>query len=265
MEQNRPKYPIKVLFNTSLIFDILIKKNRAVSINELSEVLNIYPSSIHRILDTLNYLGYIEKKLDSDTYQIGLRAIELGMVKLNQIDLIKEVTPHFEALSKEFNENAYLGVLFEGEVTYEAKKEAPRKIRLITHVGTRAPVHSTALGKVLIAGLSKKERKKIIGNKSLQYLTKNTITNKKVLENEIEKIQKLGYAIDNEENENEIKCIAAPIKDNNGKVVAAISISGPSYRFNTAKQKIMIKAVIDTAKQISSRLGFKNTLIKGEM
>jgi len=265
MEQNKPKYPIKVLFNAFSIFDILIKKDRPLSIHELSEVLNIYPSSIHRILDTLNYLGYIEKNLNSNTYQIGLRAIELGMAKLNQIDLIKEATPYLEALSKEFNENVYLGVLFEGKVMYEAKKEAPRKISLITHVGTRAPVHSTALGKVLIAGLSKKERGKIIGNKSLQRLTKNTIINKKVLENEIEKIQKLGYAIDDEENENEIKCIAAPIKDNNRKVVAAISISGPSYRFNTAQQKIMIKALTETAKQISSKLGFKNTLVKGEM
>lgn len=263
MKKKKPKYPIKVLLNTFLIFDILIKKNQPVSIYELSEVLNIYPSSIHRILDTLNYLGYIEKKLDSDTYQIGLKAIELGMAKLNQIGLINEAMPYIEALSKEFNENVYLGVLFEGEVMFEAKKEAPRKISLITHVGTRAPVHSTALGRVLIADLTKKEREKIIGNKSLPRLTKNTIVNKKVLENEIEKIQKVGYAIDDEENENEIRCVAAPIKDNNGKIVAAISISGPSYRVNTAQQKIMIKAVIETAKQISSRLGFKNTLVTG--
>ena len=173
--------------------------------------------------------------------------------------------PYIEALSKEFNENVYLGVLFEGEVMYEAKKEAPRKISLITHVGTRAPVHSSALGKVLIADLSKKERKIFIGNKSLQRLTKNTIINKKVLENEIEKVQKLGYATDDEENENEIKCIAAPIKDNDGKVVAAISISGPSYRFNLDKQKPMIKTLIETGDKISLRLGFKNTLIKGEM
>lgn len=263
MEQNRPKYPIKVLLNTFLIFDILIKKNQPVSIHELSEVLNIYPSSIHRILDTLNYLGYIEKKLDSGTYQIGLKAIELGMVKLNQIGLIEEAMPYVEALSKEFNENVYLGVLFEGEVMFQAKKEAHRRIRLVTHIGTRAPLHSTSLGKVLIADLSKIERKKIIGNKNLWRITKKTIINKKVLENEIEKIQKLGYAMDDEENENEIKCIAAPIKDNKRKVVAAISISGPSYRFNTAQQKIMIKAVIETAKQISSRLGFKNTLVTG--
>lgn len=259
MEKKKPKYPIKLLLNTFLIFDILIKKNQPVSIHELSEVLNIYPSSIHRILDTLNYLGYIEKKLDSDKYQIGIKAIELGMAKLNQVDLIKDATPYLEALSKEFNENIYLGVLFEGEVMYEAKKEAPRKIRLTTHVGVRTPVHCTALGKVLIADLSKEEREKIIGNKRLQRFTKNTIIDKKVLENEIEKVKKLGYAIDNEENENEIKCIASPIKDNNGKVIAAISISGPSYRFNNSdEQKIMIKAVIGTAKKISSRLGFEN-------
>ena len=237
MEKKKPKYPIKVLLNTFLIFDILIKKNQPVSIHELSEVLNIYPSSIHRILDTLNYLGYIEKKLDSDEYQIGIKAIELGMAKLNQVDLIKDATPYLEGLSKEFNENVYLGVLFEGEVLYEAKKEAPRKISLITHVGTRTHAHCTALGKVLIADLSKKEREKIIGNKKLQRFTKTTITNKKVLENELEKVQKLGYAIDDEENENEIKCIAAPIRDNNRKVIAAISISGPAYRFNFNKQK----------------------------
>jgi len=226
------------LLRGSSFFDTLIKKNQPVSIHELSEVLNIYPSSIHRILDTLNYLGYIEKKLGSDTYQIGLRAIELSMVELNQIDLIKEAAPYFEALSKEFNENVYIGVLFEGEVMYQAKKEASRKISLFTHIGTRAPVHCTALGKVLIAGLSKKERKIIIRNKGLQRLTKNTIINKKVLKNEMEKVKKMGYAIDNEENENEIKCIAAPIMDNNGRVISAISISGPSYRFNSSdKQK----------------------------
>ncbi len=264
MEKNRPKYPIKVLLNTFLIFDILIKKNQPVSIHELSEVLNIFPSSIHRILDTLNYLGYIEKKLDSGTYQIGLKAIELGMVKLNQIGLINEAMPYIEALSKEFNENVYLGVLFEGEVLFEAKKEAPRRIRVFTHIGTRAPLHSTSLGKVLIADLSKKERKKIIGNKSLWRLTKNTIINKKVLENEIEKIQKVGYEIDDEENENEIRCLAAPIKDHNGKVISAISISGPSYRFNTAQQKIMIKALVKTAKQISLKLGFKDKFVEGE-
>jgi len=258
MEKKKPKYPIKVLLNTFLIFDILIKKNQPVSIHELSEVLNIYPSSIHRILDTLNHLGYIEKKLDSDEYQIGIKAIELGMAKLNQVDLIKDATPYLEGLSKEFNENVYLGVLFEGEVLYEAKKEAPRKISLITHVGTRTHAHCTALGKVLIADLSKKEREKIIGNKKLQRFTKTTITNKKVLENELEKVQKLGYAIDDEENENEIKCIAAPIRDNNRKVIAAISISGPVYRFNNSdEQRKMVKAIIETSNKISARLGFK--------
>ncbi len=264
MKENKPKYPIKVLLNTFLIFDILIEREQPVSIHELSEALNIYPSTIHRILDTLNYIGYIENKIDSDKYQIGVRAIELGMAKLNQIDLIKIAKPNLESLSKEFNENVYLGVIFDGKVMYEAKKEAPRKISLVTHVGTRAPLHSTSLGKVLITDLSKKERDKILGKKPLQRLTKNTITDRNILENEIEKVKKLGYAIDNEENENEIKCIAAPIKDNNGKVIAAISISGPSYRCNNAKQKTMIKVLVKTAKQISLKLGFKDKFVEGE-
>jgi DNA-binding IclR family transcriptional regulator len=256
-EQNRPKYPIKVLLNTCSIFDILIKKNRPVTIHELSETLNIYPSTIHRILDTLHYLGYIEKRLDSDEYQIGLRAIELGLVKLDQISLIKEANPYLEALSKEMNENVYLGVLFEGEVMYEAKKEALRKISLITHVGTRAPVYCTSLGKVLIANLPPKEREKILGDKPLQRLAKNTIIDRKVLEKEIVKVQKLGYAIDDEEYENEIRCVAAPIRSHQGEVIAAVSISGPSYRFTPDREATMVKAVIETAKEISIRLGWK--------
>ena len=256
MEKNRPKYPIKVLLNTFLIFNILIKKNKPVSIHELSEVLNIYPSSIHRILDTLHYLGYIEKKMDSDEYQLGLKAMELGLSKLNQISLIKEAKPFLAELSKETNENIYLGVLFEGEVMYEAKVEAPQKISLITHVGTRAPVHCTSLGKVLIADLPPRERELILGNKPLKRRTKNTIVERELLEKEIKKVKTLGYAIDDEEYENEIRCVAAPIRNYNGKGIAAVSISGPSYRFTPDREKIMIKFIIETAKKISTRLGF---------
>jgi len=256
-EQNKPKYLIKVLFNSFSILNILIKKNKSVTIYELSETLNLYPSTIHRILDTLHYLGYIEKRLDSDEYQLGLKAIELGLSKLHQINLIKEANPCLEALSKEMNENIYLGVLFEGEVMYEAKKEASRKISLITHVGTRAPLHCTALGKVLIANLPPKEREKILGDKPLQRFAKNTIVNRKVLEKVIKKIQKFGYAIDDEEYENEIRCVAAPIRNHQGKVIAAVSISGPSYRLTHDREAKMVKAIIETAKEISTKLGWK--------
>jgi len=256
-KQNKPKYPIKVLLNSFSILDILIKKNKPVTIHELSETLNLYPSTVHRIIDTLHHVGYIEKRFDSDEYQLGLKAIELGLSKLNQINLIKEANPYLEALSKEMNENVYLGVLFEGEVLYETKKEALRKISLITHVGTRALVHSTALGKVLIANLPPKERKIILGSNPLQRRTKNTIINRRALEKELEKVKKLGYAIDAEENENEIRCIAAPIRNYRGEVIAAVSISGPSYRFTLEREETMIKAIIKTAKEISLRLGFR--------
>ena len=259
-EALKPKYPIKSLLNACSIFDILIKEDRPVSIHELSESLNLYPSTVHRILDTLHYLGYIEQKKNTDEYQIGLKAVELGLVKLNQIDLIKEANPFLEALSEEMNENVYLGVLFQDQVMYEAKKEASRKISLITHVGTRALVHCTSLGKVLIANLPLKDRERIIGNKPLPRLTKNTIVSRKDLEKEIEKVQRLGYAVDDEENEKEIRCVAAPIRNHKGKVIAAVSISGPYYRFTPDREKEMIKAIVETAKKISSRLGYKETV-----
>jgi len=256
-EKRKPKYPIKVLLNTFSLLDIFIRKKESISIKELVKEMDLYPSTIHRILDTLNFIGYVEKNKSTNEYRLGLKAIELGTAKLNQADLISEASPYLKELSDKFNENVYLGVLFEGEVMYEAKKEALRSIRLITHVGTRAHVHCTSLGKVLIAALSKKERDKIIGNKSLPRLAKNTIVSKQRLEKDLEQVRKLGYAIDNEENENEIICFAAPIKNHIGKVVAAISVSGPTYRFDPDKKESIIKAVVETAEKISSRSGFK--------
>lgn len=114
-----------------------------------------------------------------------------------------------------------------------------RRIRVVTHVGTRAYAHCTTLGKVLIAFLDKDERKKIYKKIGFPRMTKNTIVDRDLFEKEIIKVREQGFALDDEENEYDIRCIAAPIIDYSGKVIAAISISGPSFRFNLKRQKLL--------------------------
>ena len=237
--------------------DYFIKKGKPVTLTELSERLNLYPSTIHRILDTLNYLNYVDQFPDSGNYQLGIKALELGMAKLSHIDFIKEAKPFLSKLSREYNENVYLGVLFEGIIFYQAKIEASRTVKLDTHLGARAYFNCTALGKIQIAFLPKDEREKIYQNVGFHRSTENTIVNKKQFEKEINKAKKQGFAIDNEENEEDIQCIAAPIRDYSGKVIAAISISGPSYRFHVEKHTQMKLDIIKCGQEISMRLGYK--------
>jgi DNA-binding IclR family transcriptional regulator len=251
-----PKYPIKVLNKSLSILEILLQKGSAMNISELSEKLGFYPSTIHRILDTLKHWGYVEQNPHTQKYQLGLKALELGMAKLRQMDLVREATPYLKELVNQCNETVHLGVLEAGEVLYLAKEESSQTIRMISYVGRRAPLHCTALGKVLLAYLSEKERKKMLGKKVLPRLTKNTITDKRELEKELAKVREQGFSLDREENEKDVCCVAAPIRNYQGEVIAAISISSPIFRIDKNAQTNLKEALIETSKKISKRLGY---------
>lgn len=251
-----PKYPIKVLNKALSILEVLLQQGSAMNMTEISERLEIYPSTIHRILDNLKYWGYIEQDPHTQKYQLGLKALELGMAKLQQIDLIREAAPYLKELVNKCNETVHLGVLEEGEVLYLAKEESSQIIRMRSYVGRRVPLHCTALGKVLLAYLSAEERKKILGEKVLPRLTENTITDKRELEKELGKVREQGFALDREENEKDVRCVAAPIRNYQGEVIAAISISSPIFRIDKNAQNDLKKVLIETSKKISKRLGY---------
>lgn len=194
---------------------------------------------------------------DSEKCQLGLKSLELGMAKLSRIDIIKETTPFLSEISRKYKENVYLGVLFENMVFYLAKKEFPRKIRVVTHLGARTYFNCTALGEILMAFIPKDKREKIYKNIGFPRFTGNSITNKEQFEEGTKKVKKQGFAIDNEESEKDIQCIAVPIRDHSKHVIAALSISGPSYRFNVKKQLKLKNEIIKYGQKISESLGYK--------
>jgi len=262
MEKANPDYPIKVLDKTFSILDILIQHGSSMHMTEISKKLDLYPSTTHRILDTLKHWGYIEQDPHTQKYQLGLKALELGMAKLHQMDLVREATPYLKELVKQCNETVHLGVLEGGEVLYLAKEESSQTIRMISYVGKRAPLHCTALGKVLLAYLSAEERKKILGEKVLPRLTENTITDKMELEKELGKVREQGFALDREENEKDVRCVAAPIRNYLGEVIAALSISSPIFRIDKNAQNNLKVALIEVSEKISKRLGYNGKLLK---
>jgi len=260
MEKTNPNYPIKVLDKTFSILDILLQHDFSMHITEISEKLKLYPSTTHRILDTLKHWGYVEQDPKSQKYRLGLKLLTLGMAKLHQMDLVKEATPYLKELVDQCNETIHLGVLEEGEVLYLAKEESSQTIRMISYVGKRAPLHCTALGKVLLAHLSPEERKKTLEGKVLPPLTENTITDKEQLERELSKVREQGFALDREENEKDVCCVAAPIRNYQGKVIAALSISSPIFRIDRNAQNNIKKALLKTSEKISKRLGYNDKL-----
>ena len=257
MNDITPNYPIKVLNKTFLVLDTILKNNAPMSMTEISERLDLYPSTVHRILDTLKYGGYVEQDPLTQKYQLGMKLLELGMAKLNQIDLVKEARPYLKELAKKCNETVHLAILEDTNVLYLAKEESSQTIRMISYVGKRAPLHCTALGKTILAFLPLDKRDQILDKIELSKLTENTITDKNELIEELKKIKQEGFALDREENEKDVRCIAAPIRNYQGKVVAAVSISGPAYRLNEGNQNHLKDELVNTCQEISARLGFQ--------
>ena len=196
-----PNYPVKVLDKSLSILETLLQRGSLMSITEISNKLEMYPSTVHRILDTLKSRGHVEQEPQNQKYQLGLKLVELGMAKFHKIDLIEEAIPFLKELVNQCNETVHLGIFDQGKVLYLAKEEPDQNIRMVSQVGKRAPVYSTSLGKILLAYLPKDERKMVTDKIKYTSFTKNTINNKEKLEEELDKVKKQGFALDKEENE----------------------------------------------------------------
>ncbi len=225
-----------------------------LGVGEISRILKMHKSTVHRFLRSMEKLGIVEKDEETGKYRLGLKLYELGnSVSLKKI-MVDRARMHLEDLHWYLNETVHFATLKNGEVAYLDKIIADRNFVIISEVGKRLPAHCTGLGKAMLAFLPENEVKRIIREKGLKKFTKNTITDRKKFLEELKRVRERGYAIDNEEIEDGLRCIAAPIFDGKGKVIAAVSISGPSSRINEQTYDEYSKYVIRTAKLISEEL-----------
>jgi len=257
MSKKLPIYQIKVLDKSLNVLESFYKKDSPLTITKLSEILKTYPSTIHRILETLKYRGYVEQDPASKKYYLGLKLVELGEYKMNKLDLVKVAYPFLRKLVNQFDENVYLGVYSDEKVLYLEKVESTHLVTMSTHIGKTAPLHCTSLGKILLTSLPKEEMNKILFKGKLKRFTEKTITNKKLLKAEINKVKEQGFALDFGEYEKGVCCIATGILDYQGKIMGAISVSLPEYILDPKMTLNNIKeAVIQKGKEISIRMGY---------
>jgi DNA-binding IclR family transcriptional regulator len=235
-----------------LILEYLAKSRNGVTLAHLTQKLQLPRSTSHAILLTFQRCGYVHREEETGRYRLGFRLHALANMALSGISLRGHAAPHLYQLMRSIGLTVHLAILEEGEAILIDRIEPPGAPRLATWVGKRMGLHCTALGKALIAKLPESELADMIQRRGMIRYNENTIGSMKKLRIACDSVLRLGYAIDDEEEEIGVRCIGAPIVNSMGDVVAAISISGTKSQI----PDISIKALVvkETARTLSSQL-----------
>jgi IclR family KDG regulon transcriptional repressor len=204
--------------------------------SDIARLLDMDPGTVAGLVYTLKINNYLDQNPDNRKYRLGLKLVERASILLGQIDLRKTAAPILESLLEWSRESVNLAVRDNQEVVYIERLFGSQSLGIRSELGKRAPLHSTALGKAIMAYLEPNEIRTILGDYTFTAVTPKTIVTKKDLLAELEKVRREGYALDEEENELGGRCLAAPVIDHVGKPVAAISVSAPIQRL--PKEKI---------------------------
>jgi len=250
-----PRYRIQAIERAVSILNAFSPEDPELGVTELAERLGLHKSTVHRFMVNLDAAGLVERNPRTGRYRLGLRIFELGGLVMQQMNLWDEALPFLEGLVHDTGETGHLAVLDGGEAIYIERVEARRALRVPSAIGRGYPAHATNLGKVLLADLSRERVEAIVAERGLAAYTPHTITDLPRLEAELERIRALGYAVDNEEYDDGLRCIGAPVRDHSGHVVAALGIGGPVTRITPDRVDPLAELVMTAARGLSRRLG----------
>lgn len=213
------------------ILDLLRDAETEMSLGEIARTLRLSPSTVHRLLATLMECKVVHQDPQSRRYSLALRMVLYGKAVLDRYDFRERAHPLLGELSKEVGETVFMGILDNFELVYiDHVDTLDHELRMTPQIGRRQGAYCTALGKVLLAHLEPSRLDMFLSTNKLVKLTENTITSPQALREELEKVRRQGYAVDRQESEIGICCVAAPVRGIGGRVVAAISVSGPATR-----------------------------------
>lgn len=224
-------------------------------VSELAKALSFPKSSASALVSTMAEQGLL-RRTSSGRYKLGWRVVALSQVLLSTTDFHIEARPVMQSLIARFGETVHLATLEGGQVIYVDKLQGTRAIQVaVTGVGYRLPAHCSGVGKVILAHRPWEEVCQILHSKGMTALTSHTITTPECFKKELARVAAQGYAYDMEEAVEELCCVAAPIRDHRGEVVAALSLSVPAYRFQQVREQYRL-AIVGATKQISESLGY---------
>ena len=249
------RYRIQAIERAVAILNTFSAEEPELGVTELADRLELHKSTVHRFLVNLEAAGLVERNRHTSRYRLGLHIFELGGLVLQQMNLWDEALPFLEGLVRDSGETGHLAVLDGGEAVYIEKVEARRALRIPSAIGRGYPAHATSLGKVLLAHLEAGARDALIDERGLQRCAPNTITDPDLLREELAQIRRQGYAVDDEEYEEGLRCIGAPIVGHTGQIVAAMGIGGPVTRVTPTRVDELAELVMAAAGSLSRRMG----------
>jgi DNA-binding IclR family transcriptional regulator len=250
-------YRVQVLDRALAALEVLANSSSECSLAEICSTLKLHKSTAHRLMMVLEQHRLVEKNVDSGRYRLGLKLYEFGSKAFGAIDLRRHARPYLDRLQREISETVFFCMLDDGQVFYIEKIESQQSVRTACMVGSRAPAYCTAVGKAMLAELPDAEVNEIIRRWGLKAITPNTITTPAALKAELRAIRLRGYAIDNEEKEPGLRCLSAPVRNDTGKLLAALSVSGPAFRVTKERIPEIGKAVMQAAGELSYELGYR--------
>ncbi len=246
---------VQSLARASSILEAIAKNNNHISITELSKVVDLHKSTVHRLLKSLIELGYVRQNTNDSHYELTVKLFELGASVIRQNDLIATARPYLEKLSVLSGEVVHLVIPDQTDIIYVDKVESTHTLRMHSYIGKRSPMYCTAVGKAILATQSDDAVRNFWTQISPVKHTPYTIVDIESFLQEIEQIRSKGISYDNEEHETEIRCIGTALTNYSGTVVGAISISGPKQRMSDDVLNKLIPELLEVKQAISKAMG----------
>lgn len=229
-----------------------------MGVRELAAKTGYPPPTVHRILSTLVARGYLRQNQENKNYQLSTQFLYYSYRVQQQFELIPIARPHIEKLSADTEASAVLCIKDNRVVVYIDHVHSQKHIlRTFTRLGVREPLYATGVGKLFMSQMTPAELEDYFAQIRMTRFTDNTITDRKTMMAVIDRVRKQGYAVDEQERSIGVRCIAAPIRNPSGSIVAAISISGPTQLIPAKRIKLLSRLVLNTAAQISAELGYR--------
>ncbi len=245
------KNPIQVADKLFLVLETLAKTG-ATGLTELCHEVNLNKTTVHRILNSLLYLGYVQQDPVTSKYRLSFKIWNIANQLLEKIDIVDEIRPHLRELADKTGETVHLVQIDGIDAIYIAKEESASSVRLVSMVGKSIPLYCSGVGKALLADMTDEEIRRIWDASKKKKLTEHTITDYNTFINEITKIRQQGYATDNEENELGVRCVAVSLGSNKLAPPCAFSISAPIHRMDDTRMKEIAVEALEVKKRLSS-------------
>jgi IclR family transcriptional regulator, KDG regulon repressor len=256
-KKEKSDYLIQAVSHAFDLLEAFSEETPELGVTELSKRLKLHKNNVFRLLATLEAREYVAQNPITGNYGLGLRTLEMRTNYLRQAELLPQARPVMLNVAHQCNETCYVAVLKDFQCVYLDVVETASVVRIVSRVGSRLPAHCTAAGKVQLAYLDAPQLERYLATRELKRFTANTITDPEALRRHLADIAVLGYAVDDEELEAEVRGVAAPIRNYEARVVGALIASGPASRFDDARiRNELVPMLVEAAREISAKLGY---------